>query len=226
MELHSAISVVRKSIEEDYNHLFVVTKNDGTKEKMRLFLSLDGNLCAFKKRSKSKGYIVAAYFWKDVKPITANRVKFFNRNISKILKYLHNSGYWQHLIPGLENLGRLSNDEVEELYHKDYRQQEQFLSERGIEHISIDMLHCLYLHDCITTVRYSQESWIKKAYIKAISDKRDWSGRWVGNYDYSIELKVSDGNPRAWYSEEYHNCGNGYYYLLLDDKHVSFKEKD
>jgi len=37
-------------------------------------------------------------------------------------------------------------------------------------------------------------------------------------YDGSIQLrKEEDGTFRGWLSKEYRNCGNGYYYLLIND---------
>lgn len=46
----------------------------------------------------------------------------------------------------------------------------------------------------------------------------------TGTYDNSFEY-----NPeynKAWYSEEYKNCGNGHYYLALDATHALFYEDD
>lgn len=59
---------------------------------------------------------------------------------------------------------------------------------------------------------------------EAMRDKRPLyvSGR--TSYDVSLEYK-SESN-KAWYSEEFKNCGNGHYYLALDHTHAWFYEND
>lgn len=59
---------------------------------------------------------------------------------------------------------------------------------------------------------------------QAMKDKKELhlSGR--TNYDISFEYKP-EGN-RAWYSEEFKNCGNGHYYLALNETHAVHYEDD
>lgn len=55
---------------------------------------------------------------------------------------------------------------------------------------------------------------------KCWEEKRD--GRWTFDfcgYDGSVELAWRDGEPYAWLNKEYRGCGNGYYYLLVNDKY-------
>lgn len=50
---------------------------------------------------------------------------------------------------------------------------------------------------------------------------------WYGKYDYHVSVeKGKDGFTRGWFSAEYHRCGNGHYYLLLDATHALFYEDD
>ena len=44
------------------------------------------------------------------------------------------------------------------------------------------------------------------------------------NYDVSFEYNPE--NNKAWYSEEYKNCGNGHYYIALNNKQALFVEDD
>ena len=56
------------------------------------------------------------------------------------------------------------------------------------------------------------------------------SGRYRNGYDVSFDYKPAseskDGIARAWYSEEYKDCGNGHYYLALNRTHALYWEKD
>lgn len=36
-------------------------------------------------------------------------------------------------------------------------------------------------------------------------------------YDGSVELNFDTGEMRAWFSKEFRGCGNGYYYILVND---------
>ena len=44
------------------------------------------------------------------------------------------------------------------------------------------------------------------------------------NYDVSYEYNAE--TKKAWYSEEYINCGNGHYYLAIDENTAIFCEND
>jgi hypothetical protein len=58
----------------------------------------------------------------------------------------------------------------------------------------------------------------------AIKNKKDYSCYGRTSYDTRFEYKAEAN--RAWYSEEYKGCGNGYYYIALDSTHALFSEKD
>jgi len=59
----------------------------------------------------------------------------------------------------------------------------------------------------------------------ALKNKKEYdTGRIRTNYDVSFSYNPEMG--RAWYSEEYKNCGNGHYYLALNGTHAVFWEDD
>lgn len=77
--------------------------------------------------------------------------------------------------------------------------------------------------------RYLQEAREGKTtpynYAKDVTYHRSIS--WQKGYDNSVSVsRFEDGTVKAWYSEEYRGCGNGYYYLLLDETYAMFCEKD
>ena len=123
-------------------------------------------------------------------------------------------------------LQQLKDDDLEYLCKCEYNEHNTFMEEHGIEHISPDMYYSLLSHRGIITINWGGASndWIKKGWLNSLSEKRKYSMRWTVNYNNSVEYNP-DGN-RAWYSEEYRGCGNGHYYLLLDEKHAAFREDD
>lgn len=52
------------------------------------------------------------------------------------------------------------------------------------------------------------------------STGRHYNGSYDASFEYNPEIK------KAWYSEEYKDCGNGHYYLALSDTHAVYYEKD
>lgn len=50
------------------------------------------------------------------------------------------------------------------------------------------------------------------------------SGRYRTNYDVSFTYRPE--KQKAWYSEEYKNCGNEHYYIALDANAALFVEDD
>lgn len=66
---------------------------------------------------------------------------------------------------------------------------------------------------------------ILNSIAEAIDNKVNYrSPRCDNGYDVSFEY-VADGR-KAWYSEEYRNCGNGHYYIALNRTHAIYWEKD
>ncbi len=69
------------------------------------------------------------------------------------------------------------------------------------------------------------EGYHKELIENALADKRSYStGRVIVKYDNSFEYNAEKN--KAWYSEEYRNCGDGYYYLALDANTAIYYDKD
>lgn len=65
---------------------------------------------------------------------------------------------------------------------------------------------------------------ILKEINAAMQNKTPYSAKGKNGYDVSFEYDPS--LQKAWYSEEYKDCGNGHYYLALNDTHAIFCEDD
>ena len=221
--------IVDKSIRESKNYNFVVTMANGDKERKRMFISRDGWVCEFKKRSRTRGRCISCEeLWKSVEPVKANtdKVSVCKRNTKSIIKYLTSSGFWPDILANMKKLQQLKDEDLEYLCECEYDEHNTFMEEHGIDHISPDMYYSLISKRGIITINWGDASnnWIKRGWLEALNEKRKYSMRWTVSYDNSVEYN-SEGE-RAWYSEEYRGCGNGHYYLLLDEKHAAFREDD
>jgi hypothetical protein len=88
----------------------------------------------------------------------------------------------------------------------------------------------------IKKMRFYNTKWSKEQNERAMQEvanafannaKTHVSGR--TSYDVTFEYKPADETkdfPRAWYSEEFKDCGNGHYYLALDATHAVYYERD
>ena len=103
-----------------------------------------------------------------------------------------------------------------------------FGSETGTGFIGIDAFGRMFQKNAIKAVNYDKYWSFEEQVSLAIANKEDYhSPRWIKGYDNSVSVqKGKDGIVRGWYSEEYRDCGNGHYYLLIDAKHAIFSEND
>ena len=110
---HSQVKeIVEKSIHDSSNYNFLVTYADGTKERKRMFISTDGYVCEFKKRSRTRGRCIGfEELWKSVEPVKANtdKVSVCKRNTKSIIKYLTSSGFWPDILANMMKLQQLKD---------------------------------------------------------------------------------------------------------------------
>ena len=67
---------------------------------------------------------------------------------------------------------------------------------------------------------------IREQVKQCIEKGERYTHRWEKGYDNSIEFGVHGGRKCGWYSTEYRGCGNGHYYLALDERHAIYMETD
>ena len=66
---------------------------------------------------------------------------------------------------------------------------------------------------------------VKEEIRVALENKQAYdSGRCRANYD--VSFSYCPAKHKAWYSEEYKDCGNGHYYIALDANTALFVEND
>ena len=95
-------------------------------------------------------------------------------------------------------------------------------------HLNIDTDYIFEMSECRLKSMYfgkTRNTRVKELFKQALDTRTPFNtGRVRVNYDVSAEYDPV--KQRAWYSEEYKDCGNGYYYLMLDHSTALFVEKD
>lgn len=211
-----------------------ITHNDGTKEDKRLFISTMGCLCYCGKNMRKRGYVIdeREYSqWESVTPITSNVdiAKRMAKRANDALSMLYNSVLWGDIRKEIEEFLKLTYDEV----NNDFANGDLYELRRSGKYPwlkSYQVFDAFKANKCWKTPNYGSKfirETVSNSLVSAFSDKKEYQYRWRNGYDNSISTAMgNDGIQRAWYSEEYKDCGNGHYYLLFDENHAIFYEDD
>lgn len=219
---------LKSLIQANTGKTFIIELNDGTKVENRMFISANDKICVFKSRSRTLGYPISLSNVKDIYLKNQNEeIELCRRNLKNIVKYLTASGLWQKQLNGVKYLLSLSDNELKALAYDYNNVFNDELKAQGIDFFGMDCF-CDLFGKKIKTINWEayEKEYQTNNISKAINDKINYHYQWRKNYDNRIELNFDNNEPRGWYSEEYKGCGNGYYYYLLDEKHVLFGEKD
>ena len=228
MNYSDALNYIKDTNNKGYNSFIVMI--NGEKQIKRLTIYRD-TICVFAKRSRTKGFkITNVDNWESiaVKQIAKNTGERLRNKINKVIKYLNESGLWREHKASFEKLLTFDNETLSILFNSSYDEYNKFKNENNIN-ISFDCYYNL-LDRRIKTINYNKYSlgYVDFQFDRAIKNHEKYVYRWRKTYDNSIECEYDDKNDimKAWYSEEYKGCLNGYYYLALDNKHALFIEKD
>lgn len=232
MTKEEIIAIVENAKTKDFN-VFV----NGKTEKKRLFVSSSGDLCEYVKRSKRYGYPLNDYqlcSWESITPCkqTDDLTKIKNF-MKKVIKYLNQSGLWANIKNDYEIILAQGDDFLIDLIQSNWTDKRDKLHKLAVS-LGKDNLsfHCDSIVDTarkgIKNVNYDTYS---KLYVVSMVEDGIKKGnfpnyRWRKGYDNSVEVKTNDNIVCGWYSEEYKDCGNGHYYLLIDARHAFFYEND
>ena len=174
--------------------------------------------------------------------------KAFIRNLNKAKVLLTISGLWPEHLNNVKTLLVQKESLLKELFTcSDYtvgdrneydRRRKRF--EENKESLSLtfstDQVYHLTMPSGIKAIPYREA--VSPAYtkdkvrqgIQTAKESTNPTGltvRWQGRYDYTVEVaKKEDGSVRAWFSEEYRDAANGYYWTLLNEDYALFCEKD
>ena len=219
--------------------------NKSTGKEYRYDIEADGHYFVFAPRKRRLGWRYTAdefnelYTPKEAPDETA----CWHRRIRTAVKKLNNSGLWPELSEFLKTLLEIDWYDLQAMrdeywnslkmhdkgYISKWSDKYPFVFDKKTdsEMVCMKFEYIAEKADCILKSMYFGEynSLTKQEIRNAISAKQSYSsGRIEVTYDVSFEYNAE--RNKAWYSEEYRGCLNGYYYIALDHNTAMFIEKD
>ncbi len=180
--------------------------------KVRVFMAEGGYVCEFKKGSSRRGYPInldnVESFVETELSTEEEKEKATFKIINKFRKEALKATFTNDFIRECISLPDTFEKWVEEGKKSPY--------EYGVT------TGCKITGDLVSVETVAKRYWNGNALKQAVSDKKDFiSGRFgFQGYDGSVSFKNEEnGDFRGYLSKEYKDCGNGYYYLLINDKY-------
>lgn len=185
--------------------LYTIITDNG-REKKRVFLSSEGNVCEFAPHSRKRGYAIPLNIvenWRGIEKVQRNEAD----TVAKFRRYAARASF-----PSAFVRKCLAADPAKDCYENRLttgtRIDGEIISLNAIE-------------------RYAPYS--VREFRKALMERCEYhSCRFdFRGYDGSLWIEIAEkddgyyrkGDVKAGFNKEYRGCGNGYYYLLIDDEH-------
>lgn len=233
-----------------------VNNNTGEKVKIGLCYNSAESIFIYAKGKKNRGWQVSKRYFVEnytLKESRATDKSKWEHNVDRVIKTLEKSGLWADILETYRNLKTLGYDEKNRIYDEydkverhDWKDGEcyntaeydnwlcelekkypfligcdekgrKYLKTSYIWELSRAKLKSMYFG------KYHNEAY-KNEIANCLTEKKKINFATRTNYDVSFEYNAELG--KAWYSEEYKGCGNGHYYLALDNNLALFCEDD
>lgn len=243
-----ALAVANQLVTDGIRNVRVVLQ-DGRQLKLRLVRGTEGSVLYLSKGKQRWGNHLQYLKPVEIHPILSRKTaeaKWLD-GWKKVKARLLVSGLWENIVKDIDIALTVGYDRMTQAY-KEYW--ELKLGPDGYENVSIYALkypELMTTNDNGVAVVNSSLLWmlakhpkVKKMVIEgrcksdndmvlqriqeAMNKKEKYRTSGRSSYDTSFEYNP-DVN-RAYYSEQYRGCGNGYYFLALDATHALFIEKD
>ena len=235
-----AYTLIDNCFKEGHDKVNIVYSN-GSKDSLRLFMSTSGVLAYKKKGSTRHGYAVSGLSGIiDVSPCTTKKQltvkEDYLNNLSKFKKLFATKCHpnlWTDLQEGYAKLdvdlfdkfmkaqGTDTNDR-----HEMYKSLCAFCKDNDIHILTENR----YKTTTLTSNKRNKWDKYPESIVEKIKDhldkKEDFHYYWNANYDVSMEGKQCDSGYKGWFSLEFKGCGNGHYYLLVNENLAVFAEDD
>lgn len=210
---------------------------------VRLWQTNDGRIAIIDKGKKKWGHELNTWSdhyedWVTLRLVEHDEIDYYKRFVKRAtdgLKMLTESGLWSDIKETIEHFFALTESEQRELVNDIMTDSyELFYKEVYKENGKYSWVHGYQVFESfVRKTCWKSIAWHKwerermsAEVAECIKNGTDFHRRWENGYDNSVEIANRNGEKLAWYSEEYRNCGNGWYYLMFDATHAIFYEKD
>ena len=171
--------------------------------------------------------------------------KKWHKQINRAINCLEKSGLWPDIKIYFENLSKMNYSDkkkIEEIYwshwdkpEKEIQNEYKSYSEKypfafcfhEDKTIEPKIEYIFERSECKLKAMYFgkyQNSRIKAEIAEAIKNRKNYCKNAKTNYDVNFSFNAEKN--MAWYAEEYRGCGNGHYYIALDENTALFCEND
>ena len=218
-------------------------KNKATNETFRCIQEDETTFFVFLPRAKRKGFRYDANTFHQrfeiMKPSKTPTEQWHFR-IRKVIKAINKSGLWTDEIPFLTSLLYLSIEDLtlmrEEYWIEFHKKGEPYVSRFAdkypFAYQTTDngpLLKWNYVSEFANVQTKSMwfdtsNRMVKDDIKRHLEDKKSYRIQIPSYYDVSFEYDAS--KSKAWYSEEYKGCGNGHYYMAVNENTAVFLEND
>lgn len=226
-------SIVRRDIKKLINRGLKkvrLTYTDGTREVKRVFISKLGAVCEYGKHCRRYGHEFAPSQLRRISKVepVLNKSDFqthaerYADKVRKwrnyILKNLH-PNLWSELRRQAESVTDEMIVSFGRLGFKSHYDAWKSAPDNGLPQIGD--------YKTITLASCRIPSHLPALIASAINYKKEFSHVWRDSYNYSVGATIGEnGIYRACFSAEFKDCGNGHYYLLLNNNNAIFSEHD
>lgn len=175
----------------------------------------------------------------EIKEKRGSEAERWLKSWKKAEKMLEESGLWSDVLQNIKDGIEIGFEKIKKAYEIDFNlpkiEKETYQQERERETKLIKEID-ERLEESFIRWTMSRPAVIKKMNFgynneaileeikQALKEKKEYSAS--GRNKYDISFNYSPEFNKAWYSEEYRNCGNGHYYLALNATHALFYEDD
>jgi len=220
-------------------------------EQLKFAREDEDTVFVFSKGSKTRGWrksndIFLKYYEADsYETVKEKENKKFYADLKKASDKLQKSGLWGDFKVVLDNLLNVSPEDKDSIYaiwrdglkpdrtpseaYKPFVEKYPFLFNKdkdGVYQLNYEYVDLISRKELgLKSMYFGTFNKDEKIEIKcAIADKRPYSTRAYTSYDVTFSYDAA--KAKAWYSEEYRGCGNGHYYIALDENTALFIEND
>lgn len=209
-------------------------------KKSRCMKEDDGRIFVFRKRSRKYGtrYNAAEFDTQFFSIAQKSEQEKWKCRIKKAIRILEKSGLWPNLLVTFKSLQEIGWDGREELKKVQWEKDTiklQYLSRKypaAFDYAAdgtpqLNRNYVAEASDCqLKSMYFGEENAFIKGSIRHALETKTPYHRYRVRVGYDVSYEYIPEKNRAWYEEEYRDCGNGHYYLALDENTALFYEND